>query len=347
MLKNNSEHLNSIGWQFDGPLRLLKQRAFLLSAIRQFFATRNVLEVETPVLSSAANTDVQIDMFSTESITAANELSYLRTSPEFFHKRLLASGAGDLFEIAKVYRCGERTQLHSPEFTLLEWYRLDFELFELINEVINLMQFLRAELGQAEVVIETISYQALFERYADFNPFDINLSTLQSRCQNHGYTGSELSRTEALDFILSIVIQPQLESEPVLDGEDKAVADDIATVGLMIYHFPVEMAALAQVHPELPDRCLRFELLWNGVELANGYQELTDATEQLQRFEQDNQARLKLGKPALPIDQNLIAALTHGLPECSGVALGIERLMMCLLGHKSIDQVMGFVAENS
>ena len=207
MSKNNSDTGSSEPWQFDGPVLILQQRAFLLAAIRQFFASRNVLEVETPVLSSAANTDVQINMFTSQSIADGSELSYLRTSPEFFHKRLLASGVGDLFEIAKVYRCGERTPLHNPEFTLLEWYRLDFELFELVNEVINLIQFLRAQLGQAELAIESISYQDLFVRYADFNPFEISLKALQSRCQNHGYTGSELSRTEALDFIFSMALE--------------------------------------------------------------------------------------------------------------------------------------------
>ena len=330
MLKNNPDT-----WQFDGPLSLLQQRAFLCAAIRRFFAARKVLEVETPVLSSAANTDVQIDMFSSQPIDAGNECAYLRTSPEFFHKRLLASGAGDIFELARVFRRGERTPLHNPEFTLLEWYRLDFQLFDLMREVIELINFLRAEHGDSELAIESVSYQQLFMRCAGFDPFDISLSAMQALCKERGYTGSALSRTEALDFVFSVVIQPQLE--PV--GQ--------STAGLMVYDFPVEMAALAQAHPQHPDRCLRFEFLWSGVELANGYQELTDATEQLRRFEQDNQIRLQLGKSALPIDENLLAALIHGMPPCAGVALGVERLMMCLLGHQSIDQVMGFVAENS
>ncbi len=340
MLKNNSNK-----WRFDGPLHLLQQRAFLLSAIRRFFAAREVLEVETPVLSSAANTDVQIEMFSSQSITTEHRQTYLRTSPEFFHKRLLASGSGDIFELAKVFRKGERTPLHNPEFTLLEWYRLNFDLFDLMQEVVELIQFLRAELGQDELPIELISYQTLFERCAAFNPFAIDLLELQALCQQHGYAGSELSRTEALDFIFSIVIQPQLSAGSHLKSE--AAHNDAVAAGVMIYHFPVEMAALAQVHPEQPDRCLRFEFLWHGVELTNGYQELTEANEQLRRFEHDNQIRSSQGKPALPIDQNLLAALATGLPNCSGVALGVERLMMCLYGHNSINQVLGFVAENS
>ncbi len=352
MSKNNSTPENTASnnlgsWRFNGPLCLLKQRAFLLSSIRGFFAAKSVLEVETPILSSAANTDVQIGTLSSQSIVESKEHSYLRTSPEFFHKRLLASGAGDLFEIARVFRRDERTQLHNPEFTLLEWYRLDFDMHQLMDEVIELIQYLRVQLGGAELTIESTSYQELFERYAGFNPFDISLSSIQDQCQAHGYTGSDLSRTEALDFIFSIVIQPQLNMTQNTEEGNQAVDNNQQAMGLMIYHFPIEMAALAQAHAELPDRCLRFEFLWGGVELANGYQELTDAIEQQQRFEQDNLTRLKLGKPTLPIDQNLITAMTQGLPECSGVALGVERLMMSLLGYQSIDEVMGFMAENS
>lgn len=331
---------NTASWKFNGPLSLLQQRAFLLSAIRRFFQTKLVLEVETPVLSSAANTDVHIEMFASQSITANSRASYLRTSPEFFHKRLLAIGAGDLFEIARVFRLGERTSLHNPEFTLLEWYRLDYELFELMDEVVELIQFLRSELQEPELLVEQISYQEVFQRYAGFDPFESSLSELQKICFSHGYTGSELSRTDALDFIFSLVIQPQLNNSQ-LKPESKP------KTGLMIYHFPVEMAALAQVHPTMKDRCLRFEFLWGGVELANGYQELTDAEEQLYRFEQDNLIRSEQGKAILPIDPNLIAALESGLPDCSGVAMGVERLMMCLLGFSSIDQVLGFTAENS
>lgn len=342
MSKNKSQT-----WRFKGPLRLLQQRAFLLAAIRQFFAHKGLLEVETPVLASAANTDVQIEVFASQAINDRGH-SYLRTSPEFFHKRLLSSGAGDLFEIAKVFRRGERTQLHNQEFTLLEWYRLDFQMFDLIEEVIELVQFLRLKMGEPELAIQSVSYQALFKQRAGFDPFDISLTALQQHCQKQGYAGSELSRTEALDFIFSIVIQPQLAAgQTRLEAADQSFSKDQPAAGLMIYDFPIEMAALAQAHPELSDRCLRFEFLWQGVELANGYQELTDANEQLKRFQQDNKTRLQQGKAALPIDQNLIAALTAGMPACSGVALGVERLMMCLLGYSSIDQVMGFVAENS
>ncbi len=316
-------------------MQLLQQRAFLLAEIRRFFHQRKVMEVETPILSEFGNTDVQIDMFSSQPLLAEQHRSFLRTSPEFFHKRLLAGGSGDLFEIAKVFRRGERSHLHNPEFTLLEWYREGFDWAELMTEVIDLVQFLQMQLAGEEVAVETIAYQDLFIKCAAVDPFAVELEALQAICENHGYTGSALNRTTALDYIFALIIQPQL-----ID------ADSFAT-GLMVHDFPIEMAALSQMHPTKPDRCLRFEFLWHGVELANGYQELSDPIEQHQRFIADNQMRCQMGKTELPIDDHLLAALSHGLPACSGVAMGVERLMMCLLGYESIDQVMGFQAENS
>ncbi len=292
------------------------------------------MEVETPVLSSHGNTDVQIDMFASHPLLPEQHQSFLRTSPEFFHKRLLACGAGDVFEIAKVFRRGERSRLHAPEFTLLEWYRGGFGYRELMAEVIDLVRFLLAQLTGAQINVETITYQDLFKKCAAIDPFAIETGALQAVCNNHGYTGSALNRTGALDYIFALIIQPQLND-----------AAHFAP-GLMIHDFPIEMAALSQAHPTNPDRCLRFEFLWQGVELANGYQELSDATEQHQRFVADNELRRQLGKAELPIDEHLLAALSHGLPACSGVAMGVERLMMCLLGFDSIDQVMGFHAEN-
>lgn len=327
---SESEH-----WHFKGPLNLLKQRAFLMAEIRQFFAAKQVLEVSTPVLSAKGNTDVEIEMFVTDGLAAENSQAYLRTSPEFFHKRLLASGSGDIFEIAKVFRRGEYTALHNPEFTLLEWYRLGFTLADLFAEVCELIEHLNAVMLAKTLRFKTCSYQQLFETYLGINPFSISSAELNEVCQKHGYVGSVLSRTEALDFLFAVVIQPQM------------VGDEGQSLVVVVYHFPIEMAALAQAHPDLSDRCLRFEVLWNGVELANGYQELTDAKEQLERFQQDNKARAQKGRDQLPIDDHLIAALSAGLPACSGVAMGLERLLMCLLGQQNIQNVMGFDASNS
>ncbi len=318
-------------WSCQSPLLLLQQRAFLLAEIRQFFNQRNVLEVQTPILSSAANSDRQIEVFTTEAIHPQKQQAFLRTSPEFFHKRLLASGSGDIFEVAPVFRRDERTPLHNPEFTLLEWYRLDFDLCQLMEEVDVLFHRLAAQFNLSLKPTIRLSYRELFQQYSDVNPFMMGTDELQQYCLNQGYQGSQLSRSEALDFIFAVVILPQLCD---IDG-------------LLIYHFPIEQAALAQANPDEPETCLRFEFLFQGIELANGYQELQDAKLQRQRFEQDLQWRARHQKAVHPIDEYLLAALENGLPACSGVAVGLERLLMCLVQTNSLDDVMGFNALNS
>lgn len=320
-------------WKFQSPLAVLQQRAFLLSAIRRFFDERGVMEITTPILSSCGNTDINIDVFTTEAITAGDDVAFLRTSPEFFHKRLLASGSGDIFEIAPVFRRGESTPLHNPEFSLLEWYRLDFDLQDLMAEVAELIKTLIVAFGGADLPIKYISYQELMQNFAGLDPFNTSAKELSALCDSHGYTGSPLTCTAALDFLFAVVVEPQLRAAPAQ--------------GWMVHHFPVEMAALAQAEPDQPDRCRRFEFLWQGIELANGYQELTDATEQQQRFAQDNLLRQQMGKPAIPVDHHLLAALQAGLPPCSGVAIGVERLLMCLLGKGQLTEVVGFPAASS
>jgi len=224
--------------------------------------------------------------------------------------------------------------LHHPEFTLLEWYRLDFGLADLMQEVVTMVQNLVAAFDHPPLSVETISYQSMFKRAVGLDPFAVDDTVLNDCCRQQGYSGSTLSRTAALDFLLAVVIEPMMAA-----GEGFAE-------GVMVHGFPLEMAALAQADPEHSDRCLRFEFLWGGVELANGYQELTDATEQRVRFETDNQIRRSMGQPELPLDEHLLAALDHGMPACSGVAMGLERLLMCLLGVDDIDQVTGFWPEN-
>jgi lysyl-tRNA synthetase class 2 len=324
--KNNSQN-----WRLNGLLQILQQRAFLCATIRQFFHSKGVLEVETPVLSSAANTDLQIEVFQTHAISSDAKHSYLRTSPEFFHKRLLAGGSGDIFELAKVFRLGESTQLHNPEFTLLEWYRLEFDMQQLMTEVLELIQYLRQQFGLKPLLMKQYSYQQIFIEKLSIDPFNSSDETLNQLAKEAGYHGATLDRTAALDFMFALQLEPLLEKDQ----------------GYLIHDFPVEQAALSQVHPEYSDRCLRFEFLWGGVELANGYQELTDAKEQLNRFKQDNLNRLANGKDELPIDHRLIDALSQGLPACSGVAIGVDRLLMCLLDLDDITDVLAFTAEHS
>lgn len=318
-------------WSFQSPLSCLRQRAFLLAEIRRFFQERAVLEVQTPIASSAANTDQQIDVFSTEAIHPDKENAYLRTSPEFFHKRLLASGSGDIFEIAPVFRRGEISRLHNPEFTLLEWYRVNFDMSALMTEVDDLFQKLAILFKLNLNDTKRISYQALFMEIAGIDPFNISCKALNEFCLKRGYHGPDLSRTAALDFVFAVVIQPELKNND----------------GILVYHFPIEQAALAQANPKDPGTCLRFELLYRGIELANGYQELQDEIQQRQRFEHDLEWRHQHNKQALPMDEHLLSALKHGMPACSGVALGVERLHMCLTQANDIREVMGFDAHNS
>ncbi len=200
-----------------------------------------------------------------------------------------------------------------------------------MSEVIELIQFLRQQLSLDVMVIKSYTYQQIFIELLSIDPFDSSDDKLNQMAIEAGYHGERLNRTTALDFLFAVQLEPLLEKDQ----------------GYLIYDFPVEQAALSQVHPEHPDRCLRFEFLWGGVELANGYQELTDADEQLKRFKQDILNRLANGKDELPIDHRLIDALSQGLPACSGVAIGVDRLLMCLLGFDDISKVLAFNAENS
>ena len=318
-------------WRMNSPLQRLQQRAFLCAQIRAFFAARQVTEVVTPVLSSAANTDLQIDVFSSQPLTRDQTAAYLRTSPEFFHKRLLASGSGDIFELAQVFRHSEVSARHNPEFAMLEWYRLGLDWSVLADEVVELIQQLRSAFDLAAMIVRRASYQQLFIEHVGLDPFASDERALNDRALQSGYHGGPMDRVTALDFLFGICLEPQLDPE----------------VGYLIYDFPIEQAALAAPHPEHRDRCLRFEFMWGGIELANGYQELTDPAEQRRRFAEDNRQRRQQGKPVLPVDERLLAALEHGLPACSGVALGTDRLLMCLLGCESLDQVLPFHAGNS
>lgn len=309
-------------------LLAIQQRAFLYRQIRRFFAEKQVLEVETPILSSAANSDLEIEVFSTQAIVENNTAAYLRTSPEFFHKRLLAAGSGDIFEIAKVFRQAENSTIHNPEFSLLEWYRQDFSLLQLMDEVAELIQRLRHDFKLPKLIIQSISYVEIMQQHCGLNPLQLNLQELNQLCYQHGYHGEALTQSAAFDFLFAIVIEPKLRN---------------SEQGLFIYHFPACQAALAQLHPQQNQLCLRFEFLYRGIELANGYQELTDPIQQQQRFNQDQQRRAARQRPTHPIDQNLIQALTT-LPDCSGVAIGLDRLLMTLLNHQNLTAILPFPA---
>ena len=306
-------------WQPTASLERLKARARLLQDIRAYFSDRDVLEVETPLISMAGNTDPEIHSIRTDTG------GYLRTSPEFPLKRLLAADSGDIFELGRVFRAGESGRFHNPEFTLLEWYRTGFSYHRLMDEVADLVRFCgRGKFDQWPE--QKLGYRQLFLDHLDLDPFTADKWALSAVAKKPGFTGIELERRQWLDLLISLVIQPALPEETLT----------------FIYDFPTEQAALAKIRPGTPPLAERFELYLGRTELANGYQELTNASEQRQRFEDENTQREKRGEVICEIDHHLVAALEHGLPECAGIALGVDRLLMNLCDAESISEVVAF-----
>jgi lysyl-tRNA synthetase class 2 len=304
-------------WQPSSTLTTLKQRAHIIRLIREFFEKRDVLEVDTPLLSLYGATDVFIDGITAK---ALGQTHYLQTSPEYAMKRLLASGSGDIFQLCKAFRNDESGKLHRPEFTLLEWYRVNWSYHQLMDEVDALLQRI-LECPKAK----RISYEALFQEHLNINPHMVTLETLQSIAKEHQLLDTLGEQHENKDDWLMLLLSHLIESTLGIDTP------------CFIYAYPPTQAALAKISN---GTALRFEVYVNGIELANGFEELQDAKEQLKRFESDNQKREQLGKPTIPIDTHFISALEHGLPNCSGVALGVDRLVMLALNKGSIEDVM-------
>jgi len=306
-------------WQPTASAENLKARARLLRDIRSYFSGQAVMEVETPLISMAGNTDPEIQSVRTDGG------GYLRTSPEFPLKRLLAAGSGDIFELGRVFRSGEAGRNHNPEFTMLEWYRTTFDYHQLMDEVAALV----IHCGQGKFDTwsqQKLSYKQLFQRYLDLDPFTADTDELKNTANKHGISDIELGRRQWLDLLISHFIQP-------------ALPENCLT---FVYDFPADQAALANIRQEDPPVAERFELYLGRTELANGYQELTDAAEQQRRFEYENAQREIRGEPVYKIDKHLLAALTHGMPECAGVALGVDRLLMAICDAESLDEVVAF-----
>ena len=310
-------------------IEIIKKRAQIVSDIRYFFSQRGVLEVDTPILSKAAPTAPYLESFKTEfipigSIDIDKASYYLQTSPEFAMKVLLAGGSGPIYQIARVFRNGERGRLHSPEFTMLEWYRPELSLEELMDEIVVLLQTITS---YSESI--RFSYQEVFYQYLNINVLVCSKEELQRLAIKKlpSFSGDfYLERDDWLELLMSQVIEPELASlkKPVF-----------------IYNFPSSQAQLAKVKLDNNGEqvAARFELYAGGLELANGYDELLDAKELRKRFEYDNQQRLKLGKAEMPIDEKLLSAMEMGLPPCTGVALGLDRLVMLAMNKDSIDSV--------
>jgi lysyl-tRNA synthetase class 2 len=308
-------------WRPGASRHALEARARLLSDIRQFFADRNVLEVETPILSRAGNSDPNLRSLSTDS----EHKQYLRTSPEYAMKRLLAAGLRDIYEVGRVFRAGESGRFHNPEFTLLEWYRLDMAYLDLAAEVAELIRHC-AKAPFNGWPLEFHSYRDLFRSHTGLDPWFCTEEDLAACAAERGLHAAPLEQSEWLDLIFAGIIQPALAGECIS----------------VVHDYLPEQAALARIRNDDPPVAERFEVYLGQVELANGYQELTDAAEQGRRFERELRLRAARGEETAPVDRHLLAALDHGLPPCAGVALGVDRLLMGLLKLERISAVLAF-----
>jgi len=312
-----------MSWWPDASIETLRQRAQWLKQIREFFETREVMEIETPVLSPASIPDPNIESLQT---LVNQQKYYLQTSPELYMKRLLAAGSGPIYQISRVFRDGELGPLHNPEFTLVEWYRPGFGQAELMQEVADLVHTL---LGSDPIrnASKTISYQALFLERTHIDPLEIDWAALFSWCETNQLScpiHESDGWNAAMDWLLSFVIQPAMQDM------------------VFVTDYPASQASLARLDPENSAVARRFELFIDGVEMANGFEELTDVVEQRHRFEQENKIRESKGLPLMTLDRLFFEALESGMPETAGVALGLDRLLMHKTNSRKVQEVMSF-----
>jgi len=323
----------SLNYQPTCSLEAMRARAKMYAQIRQFFAEREVLEVETPILSQAGVTDVHLSSVQAKRhVLGQQQTHYLQTSPEFAMKRLLASGSGPIYQICKVFRDDEHGRKHNSEFTMLEWYRPGFSLKELMFEVTDLLNLTLAQ-RFGEVRPTVLSYKHAFMDRLDLNPLQATLQELKACCQRVGLSldlGDD--RLGYIDLLFSHMVEPSL-------GFDTPV---------FLTDFPPELASLAKTRVDEDGELVaaRFELYIEGLELANAYDELADAEVLRGRFEADNQEREKLGLHVMPLDEYLLSDLAQ-MPPCSGIALGIDRLLMVATQQMRLEQVITFPAEQS
>lgn len=318
-------------WRPSAAPGALQLRARLNTALRAFFARRNVLEVETPILSQVGNTEPNIASFHVEftgHADAGPRRRWLRTSPEYPLKRLLAAGVGDCYELGRVFRDGEAGGRHNPEFTMLEWYRVGWDHLQLADEVVEVVQLALALVGRTATPVRT-SYRDLFREHLGLDPMRAPVEQLRAALAID-IDPSGLERDDWLDLLITHRIQP-------------AFADDSIVV---LHGYPASQAMLARVsedgEADPAQVAERFEVFLGPLELANGYHELQDAQEQAGRFENDRARRRARGDVDPGVDHNLLDALRHGLPSCAGVALGVDRLLMTMLGTGRIADVLAF-----
>lgn len=316
-------------WQPSSGADAARRRAAIAERVRSFFKKHDVLAVDTPALSKYAISDVNIESLSVNS-SIAPEI-YLNTSPEFSMKRLLAAGYPDIYSICRVFRDGEIGRRHQPEFTMIEWYRLGFDLRMMIAETIR---FVAEALAVPELAsnYDQLTYAEAFEKHAQLDVFNADINELAKRANANAGLWRAIGddRDSWLDLILGTVITDEF-------------APDKLTV---LRHYPASQAALARACPDDSRVADRFEVFYGSMELANGYVELTDCNEQRQRIESDQRKRQQWGQPLRPHDTDLLASLAAGLPECAGVAVGLERLQMVFDKTDDIGDVLTFVFDN-
>lgn len=315
------------GWRAASGVDAARRRADMLSRARRYFAANAVLSVDTPSLSRFANSDPHTENLEVISRTAGT--LYLHTSPEFFMKRLLADGYPDIYTICRVYRDGELGRRHAPEFTMVEWYRLGFGLEDIAHDTID---FIRACLDAPDLASTSMDYSAAFEQFAGIDPVGASADELASCAGVGGRLRREIGHDKdaMLDLVMSTVVAPRFCSDRLT----------------VVRHFPASQAALARLCPADPAVADRFEVFFGDLELANGYVELTDATEQRRRIDRELARREQLGRPTRPWDRNLVAALASGLPACAGVAAGLERLQLVHDKADDIRDVMTFAFDD-
>jgi lysyl-tRNA synthetase class 2 len=317
-------------WRPTATPAALRQRAALLARTREFFAERGVLEVETPALSGAGVSDPQIESLVTR-LAGVHRPLYLHTSPEFPMKRLLAAGSGDIYQLCRVFRDGERGRWHNPEFSLLEWYRLGFDDAALMSEVEALTARLLAPQRRLEPA-ERLTYAEALRRHAGVDAHGACERDLEEAAAAQGIDcKADLDRDAKLDLLMGLVVGPKL-------GRERPC---------FICDYPVSQASLARLKPGLPPVAARFEFYLDGIELANGFHELSDSREQRDRFTRDLEVRRARRQAQPPLDERLLAALEVGIPDCAGVALGFDRLVAIAVGATRLSQVIAFPTDNA
>ena len=321
-------------WRPTATPEALRRRAAMLAELRAFFAERDVLEVETPLLSAETTLDLHLESLTSE-IEAPGfpkRRMYLQTSPELAMKRLLAAGAGSIYQVCKAFRGGERGRWHNPEFTILEWYRVGWDHHRLMREVVALIEILLAGSHRFEATLYA-SYAELLKRHAEVDPYDTPTSTLRQVVarSSTGAAADGLDRDDLLSRLFVEKVEPHFAPNQVT----------------VVFDYPASQAAMARLGTDDPRTAHRFEAFVGDIELANGYGELSDPGEQQQRFERDLARRRELGRPLPPMPSRFLAALEAGLPHCAGVALGFDRLLALALKAPRIDDLIVFPVERA